>query len=71
MYKTALTVFALSFIILGYLGMHKPNEFSLFLFKNVIWAQACTLVYALFFILMPLYSVWDKTKPEPERVNFK
>jgi ubiquinol-cytochrome c reductase cytochrome b subunit len=71
MYKTALTLFALSFIILGYLGMHKPNEFSLFLFKNVIWAQACTLVYALFFILMPLYSVWDKTKPEPERVNFK
>jgi len=71
MYKTALTIFAVSFVTLGYLGMHKPNDFSLFLFKNVIWAQACTMAYALFFILMPLYSVWDKTKSEPERVNFK
>ncbi|MGA8261850.1 MAG: cytochrome b N-terminal domain-containing protein [Arenicellales bacterium] len=71
MYKTALTVFALSFITLGYLGMHKPNDLSLFLFKNVIWAQACTMAYGLFFILMPLYTVWDKTKPEPERVKFK
>jgi len=71
MYKTALTVFVISFIILGYMGMHKPSEYSLFLFQNVVWAQICTMTYALFFILMPLYSVWDSTKPEPERVNFK
>jgi ubiquinol-cytochrome c reductase cytochrome b subunit len=71
MYKTALTVFVVSFIILGYMGMHKPSDYSLFLFQNVVWAQIGTITYALFFILMPLYSVWDKTKPEPERVNFK
>jgi len=70
-YKTALTVFVVSFIILGYMGMHKPSDYSLFWFQNVVWAQICTMTYALFFILMPLYSVWDKTKPEPERVNFK
>ncbi len=71
MYKTALAVFVVSFIILGYMGLHKPSDYSLFLFQNVVWAQICTLTYALFFILMPLYTVWDKTKPEPERVNFK
>lgn len=71
MYKTALVIFVISFIILGYMGMHNPDTVSLFLFKNVVWAQICTLTYALFFILMPLYTVWDKTKPEPERVNFK
>jgi len=71
MYKTALTIFVISFIILGYMGMHKPSDYSLFWFPNVVWAQICTMTYALFFILMPLYSVWDQTKPEPERVNFK
>jgi ubiquinol-cytochrome c reductase cytochrome b subunit len=71
MYKTALTVFVISFIILGYMGMHNPDAVSLFPFRNVVWAQICTMTYALFFILMPLYTVWDKTKPEPERVNFK
>jgi ubiquinol-cytochrome c reductase cytochrome b subunit len=71
MYKTALTVFVVSFVILGYMGMHNPDAVSLFLFKNVVWAQICTMTYALFFILMPLYTVWDKTKPEPERVNYK
>lgn len=71
MYKTALTVFVVSFIILGYMGMNNPDHVSLFLFRNVVWAQICTMTYALFFILMPLYTVWDETKPEPERVNFK
>ncbi|MDZ7842247.1 MAG: cytochrome b N-terminal domain-containing protein [Gammaproteobacteria bacterium] len=71
MYKAALTVFVISFVILGYMGMHNTSGYDLFLFQNVVWAQICTMTYALFFILMPLYTVWDKTKPEPERVNFK
>jgi len=71
MYKTALAIFVISFVILGYMGLHSTDGVDLFLFQNVIWAQICTLTYALFFILMPLYTVWDETKPEPERVNFK
>ena len=71
MYKAALTVFVVSFIILGYMGMKNPDHVDLFLFRNVVWAQVCTMTYALFFILMPMYTVWDETKPEPERVNFK
>ena len=67
----ALTLFVVSFIVLGYMGMKHPDHTDLFLFKNVRWAQIGTLIYALFFILMPLYSAWDETKPEPERVSFK
>jgi len=68
-YKLALTLFALSFVLLGYLGVRPPNSVDLFLFKNVIFAQTFTVIYFLFFVLMPWYTSWDKTKPEPERVR--
>ena len=32
-------------------------------------AQVCTILYFLFFLLMPFYTKWDKTKPVPERVT--
>ena len=65
----ALTLFALSFVLLGYLGVRPPNSVDLFLFKNVVFAQTFTVIYFLFFVLMPWYTSWDKTKPEPERVR--
>lgn len=71
MYKTALTLFTISFIVLGYLGMKNPQHVDLFWFPNLIWAQIFFFVYFGFFLLMPLYTKWDKTKPEPERVTFK
>ncbi len=71
LYKSALTIFVVSFILLGYLGTKSPDAVSLVLFKNVTWAQAFTLVYLAFFVLMPWYTKIDKTKPVPERVTFK
>lgn len=71
MYKTALTAFTVSFVILGYLGTKKPDDIDLILFKNVYWAQLATVIYILFFALMPWYSKRDKTKPVPERVTEK
>jgi ubiquinol-cytochrome c reductase cytochrome b subunit len=68
-YKLALTLFVISFVIMGYLGMKKPNATDLFWFQNKPWAQFFTLVYFSFFFLMPFYTRWDKTKPVPERVT--
>jgi ubiquinol-cytochrome c reductase cytochrome b subunit len=71
MYKTAVTLFAISFVILGYLGLKNPQHMDLFLFSNLVWAQIFSFVYFGFFVLMPWYTKWDKTKPEPDRVTFK
>jgi ubiquinol-cytochrome c reductase cytochrome b subunit len=70
-YKTALALFVVSFLVLGYLGV-KPTDF---LGKAggtetaVILARLFTLIYFLFFILMPWYSRIDRHKPEPKRVT--
>jgi ubiquinol-cytochrome c reductase cytochrome b subunit len=62
-YKTALALFTVSFIILGYLGTQPPGGLKTLL------AQICTVIYFAFFILMPWYSKMDPVKPEPERVT--
>ena len=71
MYKTALAIFVASFLLLGYLGVKKPDDIDFILFKNVYWAQISTILYFAFFVLMPWYSKYDKTKPVPERVTWK
>ncbi|GAH04172.1 unnamed protein product, partial [marine sediment metagenome] len=48
-YKFWLTLFVVSFVLLGYLGLKNPNNVDLILFKNVVWAQILTIVYFLFF----------------------
>lgn len=63
MYKTALSLFVISFIALGYLGTQQPSDI-----KNLC-AQIFTVIYFSFFIFMPIYTKLDKTKPEPERVT--
>jgi ubiquinol-cytochrome c reductase cytochrome b subunit len=63
MYKTALMVFAVSFVVLGYLGTQRPEG------PNLILAQICYVTYFAFFLLMPWYTKYDKTKPEPDRVT--
>ena len=63
-FKTALVIFIISFVILGYLGVKPPSP----LYTAV--SQVCSVLYFAFFLLMPWYSQLDKCKPVPERVNF-
>jgi len=63
--KIAIAVFAVSFVALGYLGMQAPTPLFTFL------ARVFTILYFLFFLLMPFYTRMEKTKPVPERVTSK
>lgn len=62
-FKTAFALFIISFLVLGYLGIQQPTP------AKTLLAQICTGIYFGFFILMPIYSKIDKTKPVPERVT--
>ncbi len=62
-FKFALFLFVVSFIGLGYLGMQAPTP------TYTLLSQILSLIYFAFFLLMPFYSVWDKTKPVPERLT--
>lgn len=64
MSKVAIGLFALSFLTLGYLGMHEPTP------SKVLLARIFAAIYFSFFILMPIYSRFDKTKPVPSRVTY-
>jgi len=57
-------VFVISFIGLGYIGMHKPTPVL------TIESRIFSLIYFGFFLLMPWYTKVDKTKPVPDRVTF-
>jgi ubiquinol-cytochrome c reductase cytochrome b subunit len=62
-FKVALAIFSLSFIILGMCGLRPPSGIYPLL------ARICTALYFAFFLLMPWYSRWDAVKPVPERVT--
>jgi ubiquinol-cytochrome c reductase cytochrome b subunit len=62
--RTALALFAISFIALGFLGL-RPAE-SVY----VILARIFAVIYFAFFWLMPFYSRIDPVKPVPERVVY-
>jgi ubiquinol-cytochrome c reductase cytochrome b subunit len=62
-YKVALTIFSVSFIILGVCGLKPPSGIYPLL------AKICTSLYFAFFVFMPWYSALDKVKPVPERVT--
>jgi len=64
MSRTALALFTVSFIALGYLGL-QPAE-GLY----VVLARIFTAIYFLFFLLMPFYTRLDPVKPVPERVTY-
>ena len=63
LYKVILWLFVIDFIMLGYLGVQPTTD----LYKAM--AQIGTIYYFAFFLLMPIYSKMDKTKPVPERVT--
>ena len=62
--KFALAVLAVSFVVLGYCGMQPAQGIFPLL------ARIFTVLYFLFFLLMPWYSRIDRTKPVPERVTY-
>jgi ubiquinol-cytochrome c reductase cytochrome b subunit len=62
-YKIALAIFVLSFLALAVCGLKPPSG----IYPNL--AKVCTILYFLFFILMPIYTKFEKTKPVPERVT--
>jgi ubiquinol-cytochrome c reductase cytochrome b subunit len=63
--RTALAMFAVSFVALGYLGM-QPAE-GLY----VMLARIFAAIYFAFFLLMPFYSRIDAVKPVPDRVTYR
>jgi ubiquinol-cytochrome c reductase cytochrome b subunit len=62
-YKVALMLFALSFIVLGYCGLMPAVQ----PFKAL--SVVGTIYYFAFFLLMPWYTRIDSHKPEPGRVR--
>ena len=65
LYKIALGIFVVAFLVLGYLGVLPPTP------TRTAVAQVFTVVYFLFFLLMPIYTKLDKTRPVPDRVTMK
>ncbi|HPQ25323.1 MAG TPA: cytochrome b N-terminal domain-containing protein [Gammaproteobacteria bacterium] len=63
LFKVAIAVFVVSFVVLAYLGMQSSTP------VRTLLAQIFTALYFAFFLLMPVYSKMDKTKPVPERVT--
>ena len=61
--KIMLMLFVVAFVGLGYLGMQPVTPLYTAL------ARYLTVIYFAFFLLMPIYTSIDKTKPVPERVR--
>ncbi len=61
--KIALTIFVISFLGLGYLGATPATETA------TIAARILTILYFLFFLLMPIYTAIETCKQPPERVT--
>ncbi len=61
--KGFLVVFAIAFVTLTYLGIQEVTAI------NTLISQLCTLIYFAFFLGMPFYTRYEKTKPVPERVT--
>jgi ubiquinol-cytochrome c reductase cytochrome b subunit len=62
-FKVALAIFAVSFVVLAYLGLQPASPIA------TLMAQIFTGLYFAFFLLMPIYTKMEKTKPVPERVT--
>jgi ubiquinol-cytochrome c reductase cytochrome b subunit len=76
LYKAALLAFLVAFFVLGYLGTVPTNVWGQFgpwlggAERATVVARVFTIVYFLFFVLMPWYTRIDRTRPEPERVTW-
>ncbi len=63
-YRSALTLFAVSFLALGWLGLQPATG------VYVTLARIFSVIYFAFFLLMPYYTAIDKTRPVPDRVVY-
>ena len=63
-HKLVYIVFAIAFVILGYLGVQAPSPTG----ERV--SQVCAVIYYGFFLLMPWWSTAGTFKPVPKRVTF-
>ncbi len=61
--KIWLVIFAIAFVVLGYLGVVASSP------GRTLVAQICTGLYFAYFFLMPFYTRMESTKPVPERVT--
>ena len=62
-FRCALTLFIVSFLVLGWLGMQPVTPLFTWM------ARFFSLVYFAFFLLMPFYTAIDNDKPVPHRVR--
>jgi len=62
--KIALTVFAITFIVLSYLGLQPADGLY------VLLARIFTVLYFAYFLLMPWYTSIEKTSSPPTRVSY-
>ena len=62
-YKIALALFTVSFIALGWLGLQAATTIHTWM------TRLFAVIYFLFFLLMPFYTVSDNDKPVPDRVT--
>ncbi|RTZ60034.1 MAG: cytochrome b [Gammaproteobacteria bacterium] len=62
-FKAALAIFVVDFLLLGWLGTQPATPVL------TQMARVATIIYFAFFLLMPIYSKIDKTKPVPDRVT--
>ena len=63
-YKSALSIFVVTFLTLGWLGTMPADGLY------VLMARIFSVLYFAFFLLMPYYTAIDKTKPVPDRVVY-
>jgi len=79
LYKSFLAAFVVAFLILGYLGTVPVTAWGQFADSFPFYAadratvvsRVLTIVYFLFFVLMPWYTARDRTKPQPTRVRWR
>jgi len=75
LYKSALAIFVVTFLVLGYLGTEPVTVWGQFggwlAYADVatVVARFFTVLYFAFFFLMPWYTAIDECKPEPDRVT--
>jgi len=69
--KLALAIFVVAFVVLGICGVQNPGSpvagLSFMTYSTL--GQMATVLYFAFFVLMPFWTVMEKTKPVPERVT--
>jgi len=63
-FKVALALFVISFLVLGYLGALPPSP------GRTVVSQIASLIYFGFFLAMPIYTKFEKTKPVPDRISY-